>query len=175
VPKLSMRLYIVLLGVLAIMILVEAGGRVSADDSPPFVLTQDLLNKTIGVLTDLRAKNLPVKIGNGDLNTEIANLEKQPQILDLIKKHGLSPREFILTYKATAQIREVQKARDDWQKIIQDPNASPQAKLEATQKLTDSMKSNLFTPEQIELVRRRMPDLEALMAAPPPLPTQIPK
>jgi hypothetical protein len=77
-------------------------------------------------------------------------------------------REFVLTYKATAQIRESEKARDNWQKIVQDPNAAPQAKLDATQKLAESLKNNLFTPEQIELVRHRMPDLENLL----PMPTK---
>jgi hypothetical protein len=49
---------------------------------------------------------------------------------------------------------------------LQDPDASPEAKLDATQKLGDSLKNNLFTPEQIELVRRRMPDLETLLTPP---------
>jgi hypothetical protein len=83
---------------------------------------------------------------------------------NIITKRGLSMREFVLTYKAAVQIREAEKARDNWQKILQDPDAPPQAKLDATQKLADSLKNNLFTPEQIELVRRKMPDMDTLLA-----------
>ena len=72
----------------------------------------------------------------------------------------------VLTYKAAAQIQEAEKARDNWQRILQDVNATPQAKLDATRQLTDSLKNNLFTPEQIELVRHRMPDLETLLTPP---------
>jgi hypothetical protein len=145
-----------------------AAGRGSAlgDNSTNYVLTQEALNKTLGALSDLRAKNLPIKIGSSDLDAEIANLQKQPKVESIIKKRGLSLREFVLTYKATAQIREAEKARDNWQRILQDPSATPQAKLDATQKLADSLKNNLFTPEQIELVRHRMPDLETLLSSP---------
>jgi len=141
-------------------------GGASTDNSTQYVLTQDALNKTLGALNDLHAKNLPIKIGGGDLDAEIANLQKQPKVTSIIKKHGLTPREFVLTCKAAAQIHETEKARDNWEKILQDPNAAPQAKLEATEKLADSLKNNLFTPEQIELVRHRMPDLETLLPAP---------
>ena len=141
-------------------------GAAPADNSPNYVLTQDAFNKMLGALGDLRANNLPIKIGGGSLDTEIANLQKQSKVESLIKKRGLSVREFVLTYKATAQIREAEKSRDDWQRILQDPNAAPQAKLDATQKLADSLKNNLFTPEQIELVRHRMPDLETLFTPP---------
>jgi len=143
------------------------GGAVS-DESTNYVFTQDALNKTLGALADLRAKNLPIKIGDGSLETEIANLQKQPNVESIIKKRGLSMREFVLTYKAAAQIREAEKARDNWGKILVDPSASPEAKLEATQKLGDSLKNNLFTPEQIELVRHRMPDMESLFTPPKP-------
>ncbi len=165
--KSSTGLRIMMLRISLVVLIVAAlSGVASGDDSPTYVLTQDMLNKTLGVLTDLRNKNLPFKIGDGDLDTEIANLEKDPKVARVLKKHGLSPREFILTYKATKQIREAQKAQDDWQKILQDPDASPEAKLDATQKLAESLKNNLFTPEQIELVRRKMPDLETLLPAP---------
>lgn len=137
------------------------------ENSPNYVFSQDALNKTLGALTDLRAKNVPVKIGDGNLDAEIAKLQKQPSAEDIIKKRGLSMRDFVLTYKAAAQIREAEKARDNWQKILQDPDAAPQAKLDATQKLADSLKTNLFTPEQIELVRRKMPDLETLLPKSP--------
>lgn len=148
----------------AVVLLGAVGrGGASADNSTNYVLTQDALNKMLGVLTDLHAKNLPINIGGGNLDTEIANLEKQPKVESIIKKRGLSLREFVLTYKAAAQIREAEKSRDDWQRILQDPSAAPQAKLDATQKLAESLKNNLFTPEQIELVRRRMPDLETLL------------
>jgi hypothetical protein len=156
-----------MLRVSLIVLFLAAGSGVGfGDDSPTYVLTQDMLNRTLGVLTDLRTKNLPFKIGDGDLNTEIANLEKDPKVRRVLRKHGLSPREFILTYKATKQIREAQKAQDDWQRILQDPDASPEAKLDATQKLAESLKNNLFTPEQLELVRRRIPDVEALLTPP---------
>ena len=161
----GLRIKVVRLSFIA-LILATVSGVAFGDDSPTYVLTQDMLNKTLGVLTDLRNKNLPFKIGDGDLDTEIANLEKDPKVARVLKKHGLSPREFILTYKATRQIREAQKAQDDWQKILQDPDASPEAKLEATQNLAESLKNNLFTPEQLELVRRRIPDIEALLTPP---------
>jgi len=144
-----------------------ASARASADNSTHYVLTQDALNKTLGALGDLRTKNLSIKIGGGDVDTEVAKLQKQPGVEKIIRNRGLSMREFVLTYKAAAQIREAQRARDNWQKILQDPDASPQAKLDATQKLADSLKNNLFTPEQIELVRRRMPDLETLLPKTP--------
>ena len=151
----------------AVVLLVAVGrGGAFADNSTNYVLTQDALNKTLGALGDLRAKNLPIKIGGGNLDADIANLQKQPKVESIIKKRGLSLREFVLTYKAAAQIREAEKARDNWQEILQDPNAAPQAKLDATQKLADSLKNNLFTPEQIELVRRKMPDLETLLTPP---------
>ena len=157
------------------LLCVLAGGavclRASADDSNKgdsnkYVFTHDTLDKMLGALKDLRAQNLPINIGTGSPDAEIANLEKQPKAASIIKNRGLSPREFVLTYKAVAQIREAQKARDLWQKTLQDGDASPQAKFEATQKLTDSLKTNLFTPEQAELVRRHMPDVEALLAPP---------
>jgi hypothetical protein len=167
VQKSSTGLRIMMLRISLVVLIVAAlSGVASGDDSPTYVLTQDMLNKTLGVLTDLRNKNLPFKIGDGDLDTEIANLEKDPKVARVLKKHGLSPREFILTYKATKQIREAQKAQDDWQKILQDPDASPEAKLDATQKLAESLKNNLFTPEQLELVRRRIPDIEAMLTPP---------
>lgn len=148
------------------LLLAVVKGSAFADNSTNYVLTPDALNKTLGALSDLRAKNLPIKIGGGDPDADIANLQKQPKVESIMKKHGLSVQEFVLTYKAAAQIRESEKARDNWQEIMQDPNAAPQAKLDATQKLAESLKNNLFTPEQIELVRRKMPDLETLLPAP---------
>jgi hypothetical protein len=162
-----MWLRIMVLVIPAVLSLDAVGrGGASADNSTDYVLTQDVLNKTLGALSDLRAKNLPIKISGGNLDAEIANLQKQPKAESIIKKRGLSLREFVLTYKATAQIREAEKARDNWQRILQDPSAAPQAKLDATQKLADSLKNNLFTPEQIELVRHKMPDLETLFPTP---------
>jgi hypothetical protein len=149
------------------MLLLLAAGSALADNSTNYVLTQEALNKMLGALSDLRAQNLPIKIGGGNLDAEIANLQKQPKAESIIKKRGLSVREFVLTYKAVAQIREAEKARDNWERILQDPSAAPQAKLDATQKLADSLKVNLFTPEQIELVRHRMPDLENLFPKTP--------
>jgi len=163
----SMWLCIMVLGLSALLLLVAVGrAGASADTSTNYVLTQDALNKTLGALSDLRAKSLPIKIGGGNLDAEIANLHKQPKVESIIKKRGISLREFVLTYKAAAQIREAEKARDNWQRILQDLGAAPQAKLDATQRLADSLKNNLFTPEQIELVRRRMPDLETLLSPP---------
>ena len=163
----SSCLRIIVLLISAMVLLLATGwGTALADNSTNYVLTQETLNKTLGALSDLRAKNLPLRIGSGDLDAEIANLQKQPKAESIIKKRGLSVREFVLTYKAVAQIREAEKARDNWQRILQDPSAAPQAKLDATQKLADSLKGNLFTPEQIELVRHRMPDLETLLAPP---------
>jgi len=151
--------------VIPAFVLLGTVGRSSAseDDSTQSVLTPEAFNKMLGALGDFRAKNIPIKIGAGDPDAEIANLQKQPKVESIIKKRGLSLREFVLTYKAAAQIREAEKARDNWQRILQDPGTSPQAKLDATQKLGDSLKSNLFTPEQIELVRHKMPDLETLL------------
>jgi len=140
--------------------------KTRAEEPTKDVLSEEALNKMLGALGDLRAKNLPLNVGSGSLDSEIANLKKQPNVERTIKKRGLSLQEFVLTYKATAQIRQADKDRDNWQRILQDPNATPQAKLEATQKLGDSLKNNLFTREQMELVRRRMPDLESLIPLP---------
>lgn len=160
-------LHIIVLVIPGVLLLGAAGrGGASADNSTNYVFTQDALNKMLAALTDLRAGNLPIHIGGGNLDAEIANLQKRPKVESIIKKRGLSLREFVLTYKAAAQIREAEKARDNWQRILQDPSASPQAKLDATQKLADSLKNNLFTPEQTELVRRHMPDLETLLTSP---------
>jgi len=166
-PRLrNLRWSVVALISAVVLLALAGGGSAFADDSTNYALTQDALNRTLGALADLRAKNLPIKIGDGSLEAETANLRKQPHVESIIKKRGLSMREFVLTYKAAAQIRETEKARDNWGKILADPNASPQAKLEATQKLGDSLRNNLFTNEQIELVRRRMPDMEPLLSPP---------
>jgi hypothetical protein len=167
VPYTSKYSHILAFLIPAVVLLGMVGKTCASEgNSTQSVLTQDALNKMMGALGDIRAKNLPVKIGGGDLDADIANLQKQPKIESILKKRGLSTREFVLTYKAAAQIEEAEKARDNWQKILQDPSASPQAKLDATQKLGDSLKNNLFTPEQIELVRHKMPDLETLLAPP---------
>ncbi len=156
---------LILTSILASIVLLAAawGGNASADDTSNYVLTEEALNKTLGVLNDLRSKNLPINIGTGSTESEIASLKKQPKIQKVIKSHGLSTQEFVLTCKAAAQIREAENARDNWKRILVDPDASPRAKLDATQKLAESLKTNLFTPEQTELVRRRMPDLETLL------------
>ncbi len=157
---------IVILLLSSIVLPAAWGERASAEDSPNYVLTEDALNRTLGALNDLRSKGLPISVGEGSLESEIANLKKQAKAQKIIKKRGLSLREFVLTYKSAMQIRQAEKSRDNWQKILQDPNATPQAKLEATEKLGESLQTNLFTPEQLELVRRRMPDLESLLPAP---------
>jgi len=151
----------------SIVLLAAAWSRAaSGGDSANYVLTEDALNKMLGALSDLRSKGLPISVGGGSLESEIANLNKQPKVGRIIKKRGLSLREFALTYKSASQIREAESARDNWQKILADPNATVQAKIEATQKLGESLKTKLFTPEQIELVRRKMPDLETLLPTP---------
>jgi len=161
------RLHHITLFILAVVLLGALGsGCASADGATKCVLTHDALDKTLGALGDLRAQNLAIKIGKGSQDTEAANLRRQPKVEGVIKKRGLTVQEFILTYKAMAQIREAEEARDLWQRTLQDPDAAPQAKLEATQKLADSLKTNLFTPEQAELVRRHMPDLETLLSPP---------
>ena len=140
-----------------------AAPGVLATDPSPFILTQDGLDKTLGALSDLSAKNIPIKIGGDSLDTEIANLQKQSKVKNILKNRGISPKEFVLTYKAAMQIRETEKSRDNWEKIIMDPAASPAVKLEATQKLGESLKNNLFTPEQMELVRSRVVEFETLL------------
>ena len=116
-------------------------GCASAENTANPFLTEDSLNKMLGALSDLRSRNVPVQVGAGSVDSEIAKLKKQPNVEKIIKKRGLSLQEFVLTFKATAQIHEVEKSRDNWQKILMDPAATPQAKLEATQKLGDSMKA----------------------------------
>lgn len=149
-----------------VLLAVAWRGAARAEDSTDYVLTEDALNKTLGALSDLRSKGLPISVGGDSLESEIANLKKQPKVAKIIKKRGLSLREFVLTYKSAAQIREAENARDNWQKILADPNTTPEAKFEATQKLGESLQTNLFTLEQIELVRRKMPDLETLLPMP---------
>jgi hypothetical protein len=160
-----LRIITLLLSTLVLITAAWEGGT-SADDTSNYILTQDSFNKMMGVLSDLQAKNLPLSISGGQLDAEISRLQKQPKVEGIIKKRGLSLREFVLTYKAASQIRETEKNRENWTRILTDPNTTPQAKLEATQKLGDSLKNNLFTPEQMELVRRRMPDLDNLFPKP---------
>ena len=137
-----------------------------AEEASPYVLSEEMLNRTLSTLNDLRSKGMAISMGGGSLESEIANLEKQPKAAKAIKKHGLSLREFVLTYRAAAQMREAGKARENWQKTLADPDATPQAKLEATQKLGESLRTNLFTSEQMELVRRKMPDIDSLVPTP---------
>jgi len=139
---------------------------VFAEEASPYVLSEETFNRTLGALNDLRSKGLAINMGGGSLDSEIASLEKQPKAAKVIKKRGLSLREFVLTCKAAGQMREAVKARESWQKTLADPNTTPQAKLEATQKLGESLRTNLFTPEQMELARRKMPDLESLLPSP---------
>lgn len=55
------------------------GGAV-ADEAANYVLTEDSLSKMLGALNDLRAKGLPISVGGGSLESEIANLEQQPKV-----------------------------------------------------------------------------------------------
>ena len=96
-------------------------GAASADDSANYVLTEDALNKTLGALSDLRSKGLPISVGGDSLESEIANLKKQPKVAKIIKKRGLSLREFVLTYKSAAQIREAEKRQ---RQLAEDPGGS---------------------------------------------------
>jgi hypothetical protein len=49
--------------------------------------------------------------------------------------------------------------------VLQNPGATARQKFQATQKLGEVWKNTLFTPEQIELVRRHMPELDELLPA----------
>ena len=163
----SLRLLrIVVLVSVAMLSAVAGPCYAAAENAANQILNEDSLDKMLGALSDLRSRNVPVQIGAGSVDSEIAKLKKQPNAEKIVKKRGLSMQQFVITYKATAQIHEVEKSRDNWQRILMDPDTTPQAKLEATQKLGDSMKTNLFTPEQIALVRQRMPDLEAAFSPP---------
>ena len=155
------RILVLLLALVTLAAAVWPGSASAVETSGP-TLTEDSFNKMLGALRDLRSSNIPVQVGPGSVESETAKLKKQPKVERIVKKRGLSLQQFVLTYKATAQIHEAEKSRDNWQKTLVDPSAAPEAKLEATEKLGESMKADLFTPEQIELVRRRMPELEAV-------------
>ena len=84
-----------ILAISAIAPLMAAGEiSASADNSTNYVLTQDALDRTLGVLNDLRAKgvSLDLDIGDGNLDAETANLEKQPKVRRILKKRRLSVR-----------------------------------------------------------------------------------
>jgi hypothetical protein len=131
---------------------------------PSFKLTEESLRKTMTALQQMQAKKLPLDLQGKTVQESIATLNKQARARGILRKQRLSVREFVLTYKAAAQIRQAQKARDEWQRTLLDPNATAAQKLEATQNLGQDWQKSLGTPEQIELVRRHLPDLDKVMA-----------
>jgi len=57
-----------------VLLAVAWRGATSGEDSANYVLTEDALNKTLSALSELRSKNLPISIGGGSLQSEIAKL-----------------------------------------------------------------------------------------------------
>ncbi len=130
-----------------------------------FKMTETSLSKTMAALAELNSRKLPLDLSGRTVEGDIAGLKKQAEARGILKKQRLSPREFVLTYKAVSQIRKASRAEEDWQRLLQNPDASAPQKLEATQKLGQVWKDTLCTPEQIELLRRHLPELDKLMAA----------
>ena len=130
-----------------------------------FHLTETSLSKTMAALTEFNSRKLPLDLSGKTVEGDIASLKKQAESRGILRKRGLSPREFVLTYKAVSQIRKASKAEEEWQRLLQNPDAASAQKLEATQKLGQVWKETLCTPEQIELLRRHLPELDKLMAA----------
>ena len=135
--------------------------------APSFKLTEDSLQKTIAALQQMQGQKLPVSLEGKTVQQSIASLNKQAPARGIIKKQRLSLREFVLSYQAAAQIHKAQKAREEWQRLLLDPNATAVQKLQATQNLGQDWQKSLGTPEQFELVRRHLPDLDKLL---PPQP-----
>ena len=131
--------------------------------APGFKLTEDSLQKTIAALQQMQAQKLPVSLEGKTVEESIASLNKQAKARGIIKKQGLSLREFVLSYKAASQIHRAQKAREEWQNTLLNPNASAAAKLQATQNLGQDWQKSFGTPEQVELVRRHLPDFDKLL------------
>jgi len=134
---------------------------------PDFKLTEESLRKTMAALQQMQAQKLPLSLEGKTVQESIASLNKQARARGILKKQRLSLREFVLSYKAASQIHKAQKARDEWQRTLLDPNATAAQKLEATQNLSQNWQKSLGTPEQIELVRRHLPDLDKVL---PPQP-----
>ena len=140
-----------------------ATGQQRAPIAPGFELTEASLTKTIAALQQMQAQKLPVSLEGKTVEESVASLNKQAQARGIIKKQGLSMREFVLSYKAVSQIHKAQKTQDEWQRTLLDPSASATAKLQATQNLGQDWQKTLGTPEQFELVRRHLPDLDKLL------------
>ena len=140
-----------------------AAGQQREVTAPSFKLTEDSLQKTIAALQQMQGQKLPVSLEGKTVQQSIASLNKQAQARGIIKKQGLSLREFVLSYKAASQIHKAQKAREEWQRLLLDPNATAAQKLQATQNLGQDWQKTLGTPEQIELVRRHLLDLDKLL------------
>ncbi len=130
-----------------------------------FKMTETSLSKAMAALAELNSRKLPLDLSGRTVEGDIANLKKQAEARGILKKQRLSLREFVLTYKAVSQIRKASKAEEEWQRLLQNPDASAPQKLEATQKLGQVWKDTLCTPEQIELLRHHLPELDKLMAA----------
>ena len=143
-----------------------AAGQQREVTAPSFKLTEDSLQKTIAALQQMQGQKLPVSLEGKTVQQSIASLNKQAQARGIIKKQGLSLREFVLSYKAASQIHKAQKTREEWQRTLLDPYASAAAKFQATQNLGQDWQKTLGTPAQIELVSRHLPDLDKLL--PPP-------
>jgi len=144
-----------------------AGGQQQERLPANFQLTEESLRKTMAALQRMQAQKLPVSLEGKTVQQSIASLNKQAPARGIIKKQRLSLREFVLSYKAAAQIHKAQKAREEWQRLLLDPNATAVQKLQATQNLGQDWQKSLGTPEQFELVRRHLPDLDKLL---PPQP-----
>ena len=140
-----------------------AAGQQRATIAPGFELTEVSLQKTIAALQQMQRQDLPVNLEGKTVEESIASLNKQAKARGIIKKQGLSLREFVLSYKAASQIHKAQKTQDEWQRTLLDPNASAAAKLQATQNLGQDWQKTLGTPEQIELVTRHLPDLDKVL------------
>ena len=150
-------------GLLLMAVALLATGQQGGVTTPDFELTEASLQKTMAALQQMQGQNLPVSLEGKTVEESIASLDKQAKARGIIKKQGMSLREFVLSYKAVSQIHKAQKTQDEWQRTLLDPNASAAAKLQATQNLGQDWQKTLGTPEQIELVRRHLPDLDKLL------------
>jgi len=150
-------------GLLLMSVALLAAGQQAGVTTPDFKLTEASLQKTMAALQEMQKKNLPVSLEGKTVEESIASLNKQAKARGIIKKQGMSLREFVLSYKAASQIHKAQKTQEEWQRTLLDPNASAAAKFQATQNLGQDWQKTLGTPEQIELVRRHLPDLDKLL------------
>jgi hypothetical protein len=153
-------------GFLLMSVALLASGQQGGVTTPDFKLTEASLQKTMAALQQMQRQNLPFNLEGKTVEESIASLNKQAKARGIIKKQGMSLREFVLSYKAASQIRKAQKAQEEWQRTLLDPDASAAEKLQATQNLGQDWQKTLGTPDQIELVSRHLPELDKLL--PPP-------